>query len=406
MSFSRFIAARISFKSKRTFSKLIVRIAIVGIMLGLSVMILTVAIIKGFKHEITSKVRGFGGDISVYKYDLNNSFEASPIALDSAFIKRLKTKKFITAIMPFATKPGIIKANNEIEGVVLKGVDKSYDPAFFKDNMVSGHLTDFTDTVKAQKEVMISTTTAGRLNLKAGDSFLMYFSGQSLKKRKYTISGIYDVGVEEVNKTFVVGNLSQVQRLNNWEAGQIGGYQLQTDDFEALEQYNTSLKDVMPINLKSYTIIESYPAIFEWLKLLDANTEVLLILMLMVAVINMISALLIMILERTTMIGMLKAMGCTNWRIQQIFLYNAMYLIGLGLLFGNILGLGLGYLQHQTHWFKLDEASYYMKFVPIQIEWPDIILLNIGTLVISLLVMVIPSMLVSRISPVKAIKFN
>ena len=406
MSFSRFIAARISFKSKRTFSKLIVRIAIVGIMLGLSVMILTVAIIKGFKHEITSKVRGFGGDISVYKYDLNNSFENSPINIDSAFIKRIKTKKFIDHMMPFATKPGIIKANNEIEGVVLKGVDKSYDPAFFKENMVSGKVTDFTDTLKAQTQVMISTTTAGRLKLKTGDSFLMYFSGQSLLKRKYTISGIYDVGVEEMNKTFVVGNLSQIQKLNKWEPNQIGGYQLQTDDFDALEQYSDALKDMMPINLKSYTIVDSYPAIFEWLKLLDANTEVLLILMLMVAVINMISALLIMILERTTMIGLLKAMGCTNWRIQQIFLYNAFYLIGLGLLLGNILGLGLGWLQQHTHWFKLDESSYYMKFVPIEIEWRDIALLNIGTLFISLLVMVLPSMLVSRISPVKAIKFK
>ncbi len=406
MSFSTFIAARISFKSKRTFSKLIVRIAIVGIMLGLGVMILTVAIIKGFKHEIREKVRGFGGDITVFKYDLNNSYENSPVTLDNSFINRIRFKHGITHIMPFATKPGIIKANNEIEGVVLKGVDKTYDWTFLKDNLVTGRVINFADTLLAQKQIMISTYTADRLRLKVGDSFLMYFAQESLRKRKYTIVGIYDAGVEDVNKTFVVGSLEQIQKLNNWNKGEIGGYEVRVNDFEQVEEDNHLLRDAMPVELKSYTISENYPAIFEWLKLLDANTQVLLVLMLVVAVINMISALLIMILERTAMIGLLKALGCSNWKIQKIFLYNALYLIGFGLLLGNILGIVLGYIQHQTHAFKLDETNYYMKFVPIQMEWLDIVLLNVGTLAISLLVLVIPSGLVSRISPVKAIKFK
>jgi lipoprotein-releasing system permease protein len=403
LSFSRFIAARISFKSKRTFSKLIVRIAIVGIMLGLGVMILSLAIIKGFKQEIKEKVRGFAGDITIYRYDLNNSFEISQLVEDAAFTKRIHGLPYVTNISPFATKPGIIKANNEIEGVVLKGVGATYDWSFFSKTLVSGRVINFKDSAD---EIMISTYTANRLKLKLNDRFLMYFVQQPLRKRKFTIVGIYDAGVEDVNKVFVIGSLSLIQKLNNWNPNEIGGYEVRVRDFDNVEQYNQGVRDQMPVELRSYTISENYQTIFEWLKLLDANTQVILVLMLAVAVINMISALLIMILERTTMIGMLKAMGATNWRIQEIFLYNAVYLIGIGLLLGNVLGLGLGWLQYRTHFFKLDEASYYMKFVPIQFNWMDVLLLNAGTLAISLLVLIIPSMLVSRITPVKAIKFK
>jgi lipoprotein-releasing system permease protein len=406
LSFSRFIAARISFKSKRTFSKLIVRIAIIGIMLGLGVMILSVAIVKGFKQEIREKVRGFSGDITIFKYDLNNSFENSPIQVDSGFIKRIKSSPYITQMLPFATKPGIIKAHNEIEGVVLKGVDKNYDWSFFKNNLVAGKVIDFTDTAASRKQIIISVYTANRLKLKLGDKFIMYFVQENLRKRPFTITGIYDAGVEDVNKAFVVGSLSLIQTLNNWKPDEIGGYELRVRDFDKVDQDNGQVRDIMPVELKSYTVNDSYPIIFGWLQLLDTNTQVILGLMLVVAVINMISALLIMILERTTMIGLLKAMGCTNWNIQKIFLYNALYLIGLGLLLGNILGIGLGVLQFKTHLFKLDETSYYMKFVPVQLEWLDVLLLNAGTLIISLLVLIIPSMLVSRISPVKAIKFK
>jgi lipoprotein-releasing system permease protein len=374
-------------------------------MLGLGVMILSVAIVKGFKQEIREKVRGFSGDITIFKYDLNNSFENSPVQVDSQFIQRIKSSPYITNMMPFATKPGIIKAHNEIEGVVLKGVDKNYDWSFFKKNLVAGKVIDFTDT-DARKQIIISVYTANRLKLKLGDKFIMYFVQENLRRRPFTITGIYDAGVEDVNKAFVVGSLSLIQTLNNWKPNEIGGYELRVRDFEKIDQDNGQIRDIMPVELKSYTVSDNYPTIFGWLQLLDTNTQVILGLMLVVAVINMISALLIMILERTTMIGMLKAMGCTNWKIQKIFLYNALYLIGLGLLLGNVLGIGLGLLQFKTHLFKLDETSYYMKFVPVQLEWPDVLLLNAGTLVISLLVLIIPSMLVSRISPVKAIKFK
>ncbi len=406
MSFSSFIASRITFKSKRTFSKLIVRIAIVGIMLGLGVMILSLAVVRGFKQEIREKMRGFAGDIQVVRYDLNESYENSPFDENIKFEKQALSEHMITHVMPFATKPGIIRAKDEIEGVVLKGVEKNYDWSFFKKIMITGKVIDFTDSVAAQKQIMISQQTADRLKLKVGDDILMYFVQEPLRTRKFKICGIFSSGVDEVDKTYVVGALSLIQRLNDWSPNQIGGYELRVDDFDRLNDAANYLDGILPIKLKAYTILQTYPTIFEWLKLLDTNTVVMLVLMLAVAVINMISALLIMILERTSMIGMFKAMGATNWSLQKIFLYNAFYLVGVGLILGNILGFGLGYLQSITHFFKLDPASYYMSFVPVQFNWLDATLLNLGTLVICFLVLIIPSTLVTKISPVKAIRFK
>ncbi|MFD2327402.1 ABC transporter permease [Mucilaginibacter galii] len=406
MNFSSFIASRLTFQSKRTFSKLIVRIAIVGIMLGLGVMILSIAIVKGFKKEIREKVRGFAGDIQITKFDNNFSYENSPFMVDSAFIKKAHAQPLIKKVMPYATKPAIIKANGEIEGVVLKGVDKSYDWGIFKSTMESGKVINFADSVAAQKQIMISSYTAARLNLKVGDDFLMYFIQEPMRTRKFSIVGIFNVGVEDVDKTFVIGNLSIIQRLNDWTYREAGGFEVQVTDFDELKSANDQLNKVLPTYLRSYTVDETYPTIFEWLKLLDVNTQVMLVLMLIVAVINMISALLIMILERTSMIGMLKALGASNWSIQSIFLYNSAYLIGMGLLLGNLFGLGFSWFQHTTHFFKLDQASYYMKFVPIELSFSDVALLNLGTLIICLLVLLLPSMLVSKISPVRAIRFK
>jgi len=406
LSFTSFISARISFKSNRTYSKLIVRIAVVGIMLGLGVMILSVGIIRGFKYEIRQKIRGFSGDIQVQNYDNNNSYQNTPVKVDRAFEKEVKSSPFFVSILPTATKPGIIKTRTEIEGVVMKGVDKNYDWSFFKSTLVAGKVLDFSDTIDAQKQLMISSYTASRLKLKVGDKFLMYFVQEPLRKRPFYVRGIYDAGVEDIDKTFVIGDLSLIVKLNNWDADQVGGYELRVADFNKLDTANGYLADKMPLKMKSLMVTEAYPSIFEWLKLLDVNAQVMLILMLIVATINMISALLIIILERTSMIGILKAMGAKNWAIQKIFLYNATYLIGIGLLLGNIFGLGISFFQLHTHFFTLDEESYYMKFVPIQIHWLDIALLNCGTLVICVLVLLIPSMLVTKISPVKAIRFK
>jgi lipoprotein-releasing system permease protein len=406
LSFASFIASRITFKSKRTFSKLIVRIAIVGIMLGLGVMILSLAVVRGFKQEIREKMRGFAGDIQIYKYDLNDSYENSPFLADPKFEKKALAINGVTKVMPYATKPGIIRANDEIEGVVLKGIDKNYDWTFFKKILVAGKVIDFTDSVAAQKQIMISQQTADRLKLKLGDNIIMYFVQQPLRKRPFKICGIYSSGVDEVDKIYVVGTLSLIQRLNDWEPNQIGGYEIRISDFDRLNSTAGYIDDILSTKLKSYTIEQTYPTIFEWLALLNTNTVVMLVLMTLVAVINMISALLIMILERTSMIGMFKAMGATNWSLQKIFLFNAFYLVGVGMVLGNLMGFGLGYFQSATHFFTLDPASYYMSFVPVQFDLTDDVLLNLGTLAICFLVLIIPSMLVTRISPVKAIRFK
>jgi len=329
-------------------------------MLGLGVMILSVAVIRGFKLEIKQKLRGFAGDILVQKFDNNNSYQNSPFGIENTFVKKVQASPLFTHIMPIATKPGIIKTQNEIEGVVMKGVSKGYDWTFFKKTLVAGKVIDFTDTVESQKQIMISSYTASRLKLKVGDKFIMYFVQEPIKRRSFYIKGIFDVGVEEIDKTFVVGDLALIVKLNDWNFNEIGGYELRVADFDRLEEADNFLSDKMPLQLKSYMVSESYPAIFEWLKLLDVNAQVMLILMLIVATINMISALLIIILERTSMIGIFKAMGAGNWTIQKIFLYNASYLIGVGLLLGNLFGLGISYFQYHTHFFKLDEESYYM----------------------------------------------
>lgn len=406
LNFAGFISSRITFKSKRTFSKLIVRIAIIGIMLGLGVMILSLAVIKGFKQEIREKVRGFSGDIQIMKTGNNISYEKSAFVDSADLVRDIKSVTLVNGVYPYATKPGIIKANNEIEGVILKGVDKTYNWDHIKKKLVSGTVIQYTDTADVQLQIMISQLIADRLKLKTGDDLWMYFVQEPLRKRKLKIVGIFSIGVDEVDKTFVIGDLALVKRINNWTNGEIGGYEVSINDFDKLNFAADAIDDKLPIKLKSSTVLDNYPTIFEWLNMLDVNTIVMLVLMITVAVINMISALLIMILERTAMIGIFKAMGAGNWAIQKIFLYNAAYLIGLGLLLGNAFGLGIGYFQEQTHFFKLEQADYYMTFVPIKIVWTDVLLLNLGTLVICLLVLLIPSMLVTRISPVKAIRFK
>jgi len=364
------------------------------------------AIVRGFKQEITEKVRGFDGDIKVIKYDLNNSYENSSFLADDTLYRAVKQNPMFTQIMPFATKPGIIKVNDEIEGVLLKGVDHNYDWSFFQKNLIAGKVIDFKDTTASKQQLMISDVTARRLKLKVGDKLIMYFVQNPLKRRPFKVTGIFSVGIEDIDKIYVIGDLSLIRRLNDWNDKTLGGYEVRVASFDQLESAQKTLDNLLPVRLRSHNVKENYPMIFEWLPLLDINTRIILGLMLIVAVINMISALLIMILERTTMIGMLKAMGARNWSIQQIFLYNAAYIIGIGLLFGNLFGLGLSVFQQYTHFFKLDPQSYYMSFVPILLQWPDVVLLNIGTMLICLLVLIIPSMMVLRISPVRAIRFK
>ncbi|RZK20364.1 MAG: ABC transporter permease [Pedobacter sp.] len=406
MNFEYFIAGRIAIKSERTFSKLIVRIAIVGVMLSLAVMILSIAIIKGFKTEIQDKVRGYLGDVQITRYDLNNSFEHSPFVLDAETSKKLKENPDVEYFYPFATKPAILSANEEIEGINFKGVDKTYNWNYIKQHIISGTIIDFSDSTAAMQELLVSNYTANRLKLKTGDDFIMYFVQNQLRPRKFKIVGIYDIGVEDIDKSFVLGNLNIIKRLNNWNPDQIGGVEIRIKNFKDLNRVSSEIFESLPQNLRSFSIVENFPNIFNWMSLLDVNTNVLLILMLIVGVINMVTALLIMILEKTNMIGMLKSFGATNWSIMKIFLYNAAYLIGIGLLLGNILGLGLGFFQQATHIFKLNQSSYFLAYAPVEIHFIDVLALNVLTVVVCLVVLIIPSLLISKVSPLKAIRFK
>jgi len=406
LNFEYFIARRIAIKSERTFSKLIVRIAIAGVMLSLAVMILSIAIIKGFKTEIQDKVRGYLGDVQITRYDLNNSFEHSPFVLDHDTEKRLKQNPDIEFYNFFATKPAILSANEEIEGINFKGVDKSYHWDYIKKHLISGRIIEFADSAAAMQELLISKYTANRLKLKTGDDFIMYFVQNQLRPRKFKIVGIYEIGVEDIDKTFVIGNLNIIKRLNNWKSNEIGGVEIRIKNFKDIQSVSNDIFENLPQNLRSFSIVETYPNIFTWLSLLDVNTKVLLILMLIVGVINMVTALLIMILERTNMIGMLKSFGASNWSIMRIFLYNSAYLIGIGLLLGNILGLGLGFFQQATHLFKLNQTSYFLAYAPIEFHFVDVLGLNILTIGVCLVVLIIPSFLISKVSPLKAIRFK
>lgn len=406
MNVAYFISRRISLKAERTFSKLIVRIAIAGVMLSLAVMILSVAIIKGFKTEIQDKVRGFVGDIQIYRYDLNGSFEKSPFIPNDTTINNLNNNKEIATYYPFATKPAIIVANGEVEGVNFKGIDRTYNWDYIKKHLVNGRVIDFADSTKSAQQILISDFTAKRLMLKTGDSFIMHFVQNPPRKRKMTIVGIYHIGIENLDKSFVIGDLALIRRLNNWQAKETGGIEVRIKDFKLLKPVADDVYSSLELKLRSRSVEESTPEIFTWLSLLDVNTNVILTLMLIVGLINMITALLIMILERTNMIGILKAMGMPNTSMMKIFLYNAIYLVSLGLLLGNVLGLGLCYLQQYTHLFKLDQTNYYLDYVPIEVHFTDVLLLNLATIVICSLVLIIPSMLVSRISPLKAIRFK
>lgn len=406
MNVSYFIAKRIALKSERTFSKLIVRIAICGVMLSLAVMILSLAIIRGFKDEIQDKVRGFVGDVQIYRFDLNGSFEKSPFVPNDTTINSLKNNRDLYAYYPFATKPSIIVANGEVEGINFKGVDKTYNWEFVQNHLVSGRVIDFTDSLKATKEILISDFTAKRLRLKVGDSFIMHFIQNPPRKRPFKIVGIYNIGIENIDKSFVVGDINIIRRLNNWSPKQIGGIEVRIKDFSQLRPVSDEIYNALELNLRSRSVEESTPEIFTWLSLLDVNTRVLLILMMVVGVINMITALLIMILERTTTIGLLKALGMTNFAMMKVFLYNAIYLVGIGLILGNILGVGLAILQQSTHAFKLEQANYYLNYVPIQLRLTDVLMLNLATVTVCTVVLIVPSLLVGRISPLKAIRFK
>lgn len=391
------------------------RVSVLGITLGIALMILTVAIITGFQREIRNKLIGFGSHIQITNYDSNVSDEPQPINREQHFIKDLQTIPDIKHVQVYATKSGIVKTKNDNEGVLLKGVSNDYDWSFIDQNLVSGKVFNVSDT-GLSKSIVISQTLADKLELKMNDKMIIYFlikKTDSLENLSYEqrvktffISGIYNSGFEDTDKKLVLVDIGQIQKLNYWDKNEIGGFEIAINDYNKIDEAKIKIDDVIGQGFSAQSIKDTNATIFSWLDLQDVNGIVVITLMLLVAGINMISALLILILERTNMIGILKALGAKNKSIQKIFLYNAIYLIGQGLLFGNILGLGIAFLQQHYGLIELDAKTYYISVVPINLNVLHIVMLNVGTLVCCLLMLIIPSFIVSKITPVKAIRFN
>jgi len=401
-----FIAKRMVAQNKANFSRPIVIIAIISIALGLSVMFLSIAILSGFQKEIREKVIGFGGHIQITSFEENQSFEPKPIRQDQEFLPALKNIKGIKHIQAFATKAGIIKTEDQIQGVVLKGVGSDFDWSFFESKIREGRHFQPTDSNRTD-EVIISKKLCNLLNLKLNDDLRMYFiAGNNVLGRKFTIVGIYETGLEEFDDMYVLGDIHHIRRLNNWEPGEVGGIEILIDDFSRIDQLGKAVYQSIGFSLDASTIKQLYPQIFDWLALQDINVLIILILMILVAAITMISTLLILILERTSTIGILKALGMNNRSVRRIFLYQSVFIIGLGMIFGNIAGFGISLLQQHFGLITLPQESYYMAVVPIYLDGWNILLLNLGTIVVCYLMLIIPSMIITRISPIKAIRFN
>lgn len=402
-----FIAKRI-IKGERGgtgFSKPIIRISILAIALGIAVMILSVSIVKGFQKEIRNKVIGFGSHIIVQSYESGNSFENMPISKKQDFYSTINKIEGVRHIQIFATKAGIIKTNNEMHGVILKGIGSDFDWGFFKNKIIEGNNFTVTDTGKSN-EIIISKIIASKLQLKVGDNLAMYFIQQPPRVRKFTISGIYETGLAQADELYVIADIHHVQKLNDWSDEQISGFEILLDKYNDLEKMDEIIYNYIPYNLNSVTIAEKNQDVFNWLELQDLNVIVIIVLMVLVAGINIISALLILILERTNMIGILKALGSTNKSIRKIFIYNAAYLIGLGLLWGNIFGIGLSLIQKYLKVITLPQESYYLSHVPIDMNLWSVLILNASTFIVCVLMLILPSYVVTKISPVKAIRFN
>jgi lipoprotein-releasing system permease protein len=402
-----FIANRIlkGDKTVEAISRPIVKIAILGIALGIAIMILAVSIVTGFKTQIRDKVIGFGSHIQIHHYDTHNYFEPNPINKNQDFLPKLKQNPEINHIQMYAIKPGIIKTKEEIEGVLVKGVGPEFKWDFFRDKLTAGEIPVITDTA-ISSNVVISQGLATKLKLNAGDDLIMYFIQHPARMRKFSISGIYQTGLEEFDKLYVIADIQHVQRLNDWDENFISGFEIFINDYNKLDEVADFVSLETEFDLNAQTIRELHPQIFDWLDLQDVNVKIILILMILVAGINMIATLLVLILERTNTIGIFKSLGMQNFSIQKIFLYKAAYIIGNGILWGNFFGLLLCFVQLKFEVFKLDEANYYISSVPINLDVLSILAINIGTLVICILMLLIPSYIISRIDPVKAIRFS
>ena len=415
MNFELFIAKRIHFSKKgdKMVSRPAVRIAIGGIATGLAVMILAVAIVIGFKQEVRNKLIGFGSHIQIGASFNNQTYETEPITIDSVLIEKIAAIAEVEHVQRFATQPGIIKTEENFQGVVLKGIDNDFDWNFFKSNLVEGDIFQITDTV-TEKKVIISRKLSDMLQLRVGDDFLTYFIiDGKVRVRPFTVQGIYSTGFNEYDKLFIIGDIKHIRRLNNWEENQAGGIEILIRDYDDLDRAYEQVFNIIGNRFDQYgssyflrTIKQLNPQIFSWLDLLDINVVIILILMTLVAGFTIISGLLILILERTNMIGILKALGAGNWSIRKIFLYHSYFLVGKGMIIGNIVGISICFIQDYFGIIRLDPNVYYVDTVPVYLTIPSILLINVWTLAAAVLMLTGPSYIITKISPAKSIKFE
>ncbi|HEX7847773.1 MAG TPA: FtsX-like permease family protein [Chitinophagaceae bacterium] len=411
MKVAGFIADRVAFNQQKSFSRFIIRLSIVATVISVAVMIITLALANGFQDAVSQKVFSFWGHIRIQERQPDKSVltEETPIIQNDSLTALIKQNPDVKTIHPFATKYAILKTTDEIEGVLVKGFDKTYDFNHFKPFIKEGRPIQFNDSTYS-REIMISSNTANQLELKLNDRILIYFirPDGSLRPDKLTISGIYKTGIEEYDKTFAIGDIKLIQKLNDWEPDEIGGYEVFLDDYKKMDKVAEEIFaiDEFPEIWETKTTKEISPNIFDWLNMQDVTRNVLIGFMIAIAVINLITCLIILVLERVQMIGILKSLGASNWTVQKIFLRHSLIITLTGIIIGAIIALGLLFLQKETGFIKLQEEAYYLSEAAVKIVWWQVGLICAGTLLICFLILMIPSILVRKIQPVKAIHFR
>jgi lipoprotein-releasing system permease protein len=406
LNFELYISKKINKGNKKNFSRPIVKIAIIGIALSVAVMLLSVSITLGFKKSITEKVIGFGGHIQIGNYNLNNSFESKPIEKNKELEKSISEITGVKHIQVFAYKAGMIKTDNQIQGVVLKGVDRDFNWDFIEKNLVNGRIINFNDSSKSN-EVLVSNYLADKLQLGLNQKIKTYFIiDEQLRGRTFNIVGIYETGLDEFDKKFVFADIAHIQKLNNWDSTFVDGYEVLINNIEDIDKIGNIIYQSIGYQLNSKTIKELHPEIFDWLSLTDMNVVVILVIISLISSITIISTLLITILERINTIGILRALGTSISEIRKIFIYNALFIVSKGIIAGNLIAIIISIIQIKTGILKLDQASYYIDRVPININIFDYITVNIGIIILSTMVLLIPSYVVSKISPAKVIRYE
>lgn len=405
MNLSYFIAKRISFKKAGGFSATIHKIAVGSLALGLAVSLVSFMVLGGFQKTVSEKVYGFTGHYQVQRFTMSNAFEEAPFSLNSQFSKTYKELPFITKVQSFAHKAALIKGDEEVEGVLMKGVGQDFDTLGFKKYVIDGRMLQIPDE-GTSNEVMLSQFIANKLLLKVGDKITLYFVQDPPRFRRVEVVGIFQTYLENFDEKIIIGELQTIRNLNDWTKDQIGGMEIFVDDFNSIDSYTPIIEEYMDYDLKLISSQEKFLEIFDWLSLLDNNVYVFIGLIGFVAIFNMGAILFILIMERTQMIGLLKALGSTNQQIRRIFFWNGINILLRGMVIGNAIGLGIGLLQDQFRLIPLDAESYYMSYVPIDWNWIAFFLINIGIVALTAAVLWIPVMVISKVDPIRSIRFD